>query len=264
MERSDRAGGRPISPSESGSSARGTAKADSERERLVVLGRLAASVAHEINGCLAVLELELGEAQAIVDATSETGRPDSRSRLRERIAGASECASRIAELVTEVRHFGRPDAAAPEPVDLDDVAGAALRLTAPLVSQVARTEVALERPKSVLGHRSALVQVAVNLLRNAADALRACDRPREASCVVLSTRTEGATAVLRVEDNGPGIAPELLARLPARYLSTKPAGEGTGLGLTICQEIVTAHGGELRLESTLGQGTRVEVRFPTV
>lgn len=237
-----------------------------QRERLVLLGRLATSVAHEINGCLAALALHLGEAETLASDARQGSKPSGRgepwSRLCERIEGANECATRIADLVDELRRFGRPDAPAPELVQLDDVARAALRLAGPLVARVARSELALGHPAAVRGHQGKLVQVAVNLLRNAADALGQRTRPHEGNRVVLGTRTEGKLAILGVEDNGPGIPPELLARLPVPYLSTKPGDAGTGLGLAICDEIVRAHGGELRIQSTPGSGTRVEMRLP--
>lgn len=184
------------------------------------------------------------------------------SQLRTRLEGVTECANRIAALVDEQRSFGRPSAAEPEAVHLDDVARAALRLTSPLIARVARSEIALGRPPTVLGRPSALIQLAVNLLRNASDALGELSRSNDANRIILSTYADGGQAVLRVEDNGPGIAPELLARLPEAYLSTKDPDAGTGLGLTICREIATAHGGSLKIDSAPGDGTRVEVRLP--
>lgn len=236
------------------------ARADWQRDRLVALGQLSANFAHEINGCLAALGLHLGEAQAIADRAGDDSEPW--ARVQTRLAGVAECANRIAELVDELRRFGRPDAAALEPVQLDDVVRAALKLTSPLIGRVARSEIALGRPTPVLGRPSALIQIVVNLLRNAADALGELSRSNAGNQIVVSTREQNGEAIIRVEDNGPGIAPELLARLPTRYLSTKPSDMGTGLGLAICQDIAVAHGGSLHLDSARGSGTRVEIRLP--
>jgi C4-dicarboxylate-specific signal transduction histidine kinase len=135
-------------------------------------------------------------------------------------------------------------------------------MTAPLVARAARIEISLGNPPSVNGRRGRLVQVAVNLLRNAADALASANRPPDEGRIVLATRAEGAFAVLSVEDDGPGIAADLLARLPEPYLTTKPPDEGSGLGLSISERIVAELGGTLQIESTPGVGTRVEMRLP--
>ena len=73
---------------------------------------------------------------------------------------------------------------------------------------------------------------------------------------------EGGTVVVEIQDDGPGIAPELRDRLFEPFFSTKPAGRGTGLGLSISQRIVAEHGGTIELDSEQGRGTTARVRLP--
>jgi signal transduction histidine kinase len=78
--------------------------------------------------------------------------------------------------------------------------------------------------------------------------------------LAISVDREGGTAVVRVCDNGPGIAPEKLDQVFQPFVSTK--GKGMGLGLAICREIVEAHAGRLEVESALGEGTTFTLRIP--
>jgi signal transduction histidine kinase len=80
--------------------------------------------------------------------------------------------------------------------------------------------------------------------------------------VRVSTAREGEDAVVSIVDNGAGIKPEHMGRLFQPFFSTRDAGEGTGLGLALCQRIILRQGGRIRIFSEYGQGTRVEVRLP--
>lgn len=232
-------------------------------ERLVTLGELSGQIAHEINGCLAALRLHLTTAEAL-GARDRTppGRAAPGPSSRISLGDASACVDRIAELVDEIRRFGRPDAMSPEPVALDEVATAALRLMGPWIARTARTELRIEATAAVLGHRGRVVQVVLNLLHNAVDALETCGRPYDARCITISTRSDARDAVLCVQDNGPGIPIELRARVFEPYFTTKGPEQGTGLGLSISRQIVSAHGGELRLDDVAGGGTCAVVRLP--
>jgi signal transduction histidine kinase len=100
----------------------------------------------------------------------------------------------------------------------------------------------------------------MSLLTNAAQAIPhgAPDKNR----VEVRLRAEGKWVVAEVEDTGVGIPPELLQRIFDPFFSTKPMGVGTGLGLSICHGIVTGLGGEISVESTVGQGSCFRVRLP--
>jgi signal transduction histidine kinase len=109
-------------------------------------------------------------------------------------------------------------------------------------------------PAWVLGDAMALEQLFLNLLLNAAQALPTGGR------AALALDVEAADLCVVVSDTGVGISPENLERVADPFFSTKS--DGTGLGLPIARQIATAHGGSLRIASTPGAGTRVEVRLP--
>ena len=80
--------------------------------------------------------------------------------------------------------------------------------------------------------------------------------------VSLSARREGERIMVEIHDNGPGIAPEVLSQLFDPFFSTKGAGRGSGLGLTICRRIVTEHRGSIDVSSTPGEGTTFTIELP--
>jgi signal transduction histidine kinase len=110
---------------------------------------------------------------------------------------------------------------------------------------------------SIQGGRAGLIQVFVNLVTNAAQAL-----PPEGGTVRLSLEGQGEEVVARISDDGKGMPPEVQARIFEPFFSTKEGGRGVGLGLSIVQGIVTRHGGTIEVASEPGQGTTFTVRLP--
>jgi CheY-like chemotaxis protein len=109
------------------------------------------------------------------------------------------------------------------------------------------------------GSESRLGQVFLNLLVNAAQAIP--DGSPERNEIRVSTRLRQGWVEIAVEDTGCGIPREVLGRIFDPFFTTKPVGTGTGLGLAICHEIVAAFGGEIAVESEVGQGSRFTVRL---
>jgi signal transduction histidine kinase len=105
-----------------------------------------------------------------------------------------------------------------------------------------------------------IVQVLMNLLINAADALEG--REQQAPTIVVGTRLVGASVMLTIVDNGPGIASENLGRVFDPHFTTKPPGRGSGLGLSLCRNLVQQDGGEIQVESVPGHGTTVKITLP--
>jgi signal transduction histidine kinase len=101
-----------------------------------------------------------------------------------------------------------------------------------------------------------LRQVLVALLMNALDACRASGTVR------VETSRVGEMVRLEVADDGTGIAADNLDKVFTPFFTTKPAGRGTGLGLAVCHGVVTAHGGQIEIQSEVGRGTRVSVLLP--
>ncbi len=101
----------------------------------------------------------------------------------------------------------------------------------------------------------------MNLLSNATDAVQSCERDEHEICIASYTDDSG-WAVIEIFDSGEGIPPNLRDQIFAPFFTTKPVSEGTGLGLSICKSLVEGMNGTIDVESTPGEGTTFELKFP--
>lgn len=229
-------------------------RALADRERLTALGTLSAGVAHEVNTPLAGVA---GFARLLLD---ETPGDDPRRPLVEKIERQAFRASRLVGSLLDLAR-GRPREI--EPLDPADVAREAVRaLEDEGAARGAAVRLALEKAPAVAGHRDALVQVLVNLVKNGIEAATAPGDARPAEPEVVLTVAGGAGEVrFDVADNGPGLSPEDAARVFEPFFSTKTAQGGTGLGLSMARDIIRAHGGTLTVTSG-APGARFTVTLP--
>jgi PAS domain S-box-containing protein len=223
-----------------------------EKERLASLGMLAAGVAHEVNTPITGIS---SYAQMLL---SETPDDDPRRLLLEKVEKQTFRAARI---VNSLLDFARDRQHAEVPVSLRPLIGESLEL---LKERLLESDTLLEwnAPDEeilVLGHEGELQQVFTNLVINALDAMAQTDEQGKLQ-VELDLRDKWI--VVSVEDNGPGIASEELDKIFQPFYSTKLAEGGTGLGLSISYNIVRRHGGELRVVSHRGEGSRFIVELP--
>ncbi len=225
-------------------------------ERLASLGTLAAGVAHEINNPLAYVA---GNLELLDEALARPGLEG--EGLGPLVREAREGAERIRGIVNTLRTLSRVDEARVAPVDLRRAVDAALRIAGVELHHRARVELEVGPVPFVEGDDGHLVQVIINLLVNAAQALPAGAAERNLVRVALRTDAEG-WAVLEVRDNGPGVPPELLDRIFDPFFTTKPPGQGTGLGLSLCHGIIAGLGGKLSVESAPGEGACFRVTLP--
>ena len=230
-------------------------------ERMSSMGTLAAGVAHEINNPLAYVSGNLSYALSALTRLREgSSSPAEWDDFTEALQEALEGAHRVRDTVGDLKAFSRVDAPRRGPVEIRRVADLAIRMCRNELRHRARLVQELGDCPIVVGDESRLAEVLVNLLVNAAQAMPEGDHDRNEVRIV--TRLDDGHVLIEVHDNGPGIAPESLARVFEPFFTTKPVGIGTGLGLPICRRIVEDHGGTLTLQSTLGIGTvaRVSLR----
>lgn len=219
-------------------------------EKLASVGRLAAGVAHEIgNPLTSILGLvDLLESGGLDEA-------DQKEFLR-RIHAETD---RIHRTIRDLLDFARkgPDEAS-EGADVRQAVERAVQLVGPQkdMRKVTLSRQLPETPLSVRASDDHLVQVLLNLLMNAADAIAG-----EGS-ITVDVREDASDVVISVTDSGPGIAPEVRERLFEPFVTTKPSGKGTGLGLAVCHSIVERAGGTIHAESPDGGGARFVVRLP--
>jgi len=235
-----------------------------QRQRLESVGVLAAGVAHEVNNPLAYVRANLAhlEQLAALAPKLQNGPQPAASELLEMgdvVAESVEGLDRIARIVEDLLHFARPPLERRSPVSLSRVAEEALRLAALHQGSPVRVEAVLAPAlPAVEASEDRLVQVALNLLLNARQALGA----REGGWIRVETGAEAGRVTLRVRDNGPGVPAELRERIFDPFFTTRPPGEGTGLGLAIAFDIVREHDGSLELEPQAGGGACFALRLP--
>jgi signal transduction histidine kinase len=164
--------------------------------------------------------------------------------------------AQISELVLNLKNFSRMDAAATEAINLNDCIESALNIGRNVLKNKIEVIRELGELPVITCAPSQLNQVFLNLFTNAAQATEG-----QGKLHIKSWATEEAVHI-HVTDNGKGIPQENLTRIFDPFFTTKPVGEGTGLGLAITHQIIQQHGGEIRVESRLGEGTRFSIKLP--
>jgi CheY-like chemotaxis protein len=146
-------------------------------------------------------------------------------------------------------------------MNVGDTLRACVRLLAPLARDKVRIELTIEPELPVIaGTRKRLEQALTNLLVNAIHAAQV--REGFAGLVEARARRDGSDILVEIQDNGSGIAPEMLAHIFEPFFTTKGAEQGTGLGLPIAKDAIEAHGGTISCESQLGRGALFRIQLP--
>ncbi|TPV96680.1 MAG: PAS domain S-box protein [Myxococcales bacterium FL481] len=229
-----------------------------QADRLTTAGVLAAGVAHEINNPLTYIFLNLEHITGAVEAAAG-GHSLDQEAVRESAARAMVGAQRVRDIVKDLKACTRDDDAI-EVVSVDEVIGKALEIAGPQLRYRASVETRYGSPPAVAANPGRLSQVFLNLIMNAAQALGGVREPSE--CIRISTVLEGDDVVVRVQDNGTGIAESVRARLFEPFFTTKPIGEGSGLGLYICHQHLGRYGGRIYIDDDPAFRTTFVVRLP--
>lgn len=260
-----------------------------QSEKMLSLGGVAAGMAHEINNPLASI---LGNAQVLTNrltaplpsnlkaAAAVNLDFDAMQRylaardIPTMLTAIQDAGRRAATLVTNMLGFSRKADPRPQPTNLGEVVRSAI--------EIASTDYDLKKnydfrkisinlqvdPKlpAVPCSAGKIQQVVLNLLRNGAEAMaEKTYPPGDGPRFTIHVQTHQQFARIRVADNGPGMTPDILARIMEPFFTTKPPGRGTGLGLSVSYFIVTQeHGGRLYAESTPGQGSCFTIDLPLV
>ncbi|WP_269203776.1 sensor histidine kinase [Ectopseudomonas mendocina] len=162
----------------------------------------------------------------------------------------------IAELVVGLKDFARLDRAMSEEVDLNDCIRSALLIARNHIKDKAEVVQQLGELPRIACAPSQINQVLLNLLTNAAQAIDGMGR------IQIRSWADAQGIHVSLQDNGRGMPPEVMAKIFDPFFTTKPVGQGTGLGLSISYKIVQDHGGQIRVASEPGRGTRFLISLP--
>ncbi|MBS1806986.1 MAG: PAS domain-containing protein [Acidobacteria bacterium] len=232
-------------------------------EKLAGIGRLASGIVHEINNplatiaaCTEALQLRLDETTILPHETDND--------FREYLRLVNEEAFRCKGITNSLLEFSRHREAEKSPYQLNYLIEQTLRLVKhhPKLKQLPLQMDLAEGLSKISANEGQIKQVFLALITNACDAVS--EETGELSIRTKSFTLNGRNFVgAEFSDNGPGIAPEMQAKIFEPFVTTKPFGHGTGLGLAVCYGIITDHGGKIEVDSQVGQGTTMRVLLPT-
>ena len=221
-------------------------------QRLAGFGRLAAGIVHELKNPLVAV---VSYADALLVKYRQGGLDPADLDKLKHIREAGERLERFSrDLIT----YARPSPDKTEPVDLAALMVQAARMCEPALRDVGGRMLTRfdDGVPGIRGVKASLLQVFVNLVTNAAQALS------RGGTITLGLAAVGESVAARVSDDGRGMSPEVRNRIFEPFFTTKPDGRGSGLGLSIVHGIVARHGGAITVESEPGRGTTVTVLLP--
>jgi signal transduction histidine kinase len=238
-----------------------------ELHQMAAVGRLLAGVVHEINTPLGAIfsntEVILRSLEMLEPLLAEGG-PESLDKARRIVETCQSLVAvdhiaceRIRSVIRGLKTFSRTDADEPKRIDVNRLLLDTLKLTRAEFGKRIKVETDLRDVPEPEGYPQMLGQVFLNLLVNAAQAIAGEGRIR------IATGLEGDAIRVTIADNGRGMSAEEQAMAFRAGFTTKPVGEGTGMGLAISREIVEErHGGTIAMESEPGRGTAFHIRIP--
>jgi len=233
-----------------------------QADRMASLGILAAGVGHEINNPLTYVLSSLQELETRVATLDSHSGSSQRGELLECVHESLEGARRVRDIVRGLRTFSRMEDRSFAPVDLHEALASALSMVSNEVRFRARLVKEYGELPNVHGDASRLSQVFLNLLVNACHAIT--EGGVDDNEVRIVTRCIDDAVVVEVMDTGHGVSAEVRDHLFDPFFTTKDVGHGSGLGLWICHQTVTSHGGTIEVENRQGRGAVFRVTLPAL
>jgi PAS domain S-box-containing protein len=222
-----------------------------QSERLAAMGQMIGGFAHELNNPLTSI---MGVAELLQDGEKEESR-------RKHLVMLQQQGRRAADIVQNLMYFSRPPAPGRGPINLNELVQRTLHLHAYSLRKSNIAVDFLPEPSlpTVTGDSHQLMQVFLNLILNAEQAMR---EARDRGTLRIRLEKGDKAVAVTFQDDGPGIAAEVLPNIFDPFYTTKRPGRGTGLGLSICKAILREHGGEIEASSGPGGGAVFKITLP--
>ncbi len=231
------------------------------KEKMAAIGTLAAGIAHEVGNPIAAISALVHETRKELVSSLVPCRNES---CRGNLDFILHHAERLATITREVSEFSTPQPSKRQLLDLNSL----IRNASSLMKydkRFRRVDLQLNLDNqlpAIMGMGDPLLQVIMNLLINAADALM--DVEDRTPTITCSTYMENGSALLSVADNGKGMDKMTIEHAFEAFYTTKPAGKGTGLGLSLCHSVVENHKGTIEIDSAPGKGALVRIMLPAL
>jgi len=241
-----------------------SAEQQEEAAHMVSLGLLTATVAHELRGPAGALLLQQEELKHLVeqlellDRDADPALGETVSELTELSTDIGTAVARVRDTVEQLSRVSRRDLA-PEHLQLAEVVEESLSVAKPhFERRGVLLSTSFDPGCYTIARRDTLAQVVLNLTLNAIDACQHATQPE----VTVRVMEAGEHVALVVEDNGPGVPAASIPHIFKPFYTTKQRGSGSGLGLKICADVVSAHGGHIEVHERLGGGASFRALLP--
>jgi signal transduction histidine kinase len=229
-----------------------------QTEKLASLGRMSAGIIHEINNPLNFATTGLYTLRNKVKIIA----PEQRDEYQEILQDVEEGIRRVRTIVSDLRSFSHFENDHIEPIEVADLVAAALRFLSHEVKGKIELEQKLTEHQTIWANKNKMINVVVNLLQNAIDAMKRKHYEKGAPTLIIEGRIANGRSLLVVRDNGEGIDPANMEKIFEPFFTTKDVGEGMGLGLSITYRIVQQYDGEIRVRSEQGHYCEFTLDFP--
>ncbi len=230
-----------------------------QTEKMAALGRMSAGIIHEINNPLNFATTGL---YTLRNKGSGLG-PEQAAEFAEVLRDVEEGINRVKNIVLDLRKFSHTDTGGAEVIEVEPVIESALRYLGSEWRDKVKIEIRVPEGQTVRANPNRLIQVVINLLQNALDALKEKSFGEgEQPTLLITGKMVGDKSLVVFRDNGNGIAEVDLGRIFDPFFTTKEVGEGMGLGLSICYKIVREYGGEIRVASEVGKYAEFTLEIP--
>jgi PAS domain S-box-containing protein len=237
-----------------------------QTHKMEAIGNLAGGIAHEFNNVLGII---LGNAELALDDV-----PD-RNPAKESLKEIRKASFRAKEVVRQILSFARKTMTALKPLEINTIVKESIKLMRASIPAMVDIQPNIPSvPSMISGDPTEIHQIVINLCTNAAHAMKKTGGILQVgiSEVTLDERTAsryedlspGDFIKLTVRDSGEGIEPDILGKVFEPYFTTKEFGAGSGMGLSVVYGIVKKYKGAINIESSLGEGTNVQVLFPKI
>jgi signal transduction histidine kinase len=230
-----------------------------QTEKLASLGRMSAGIIHEINNPLNFATTGLFTLRKKAQHVA----PEERAEYSEILKDVEDGIARVKTIVSDLRSFSHHENEQVDIVPVSDLVTSSLRFLSHEYKDKVEISQNVEPGQTIRANKNKLIQVFVNIVQNALDALKEKEFPAgEKPTITIDGRSAGGKSLLIIRDNGLGIASHVMDKIFDPFFTTKDVGQGMGLGLSICYRIVQEYDGRILVKSEPGKFCEFTLEFP--